>query len=142
MNTYFMNKCLYYAYQTVCNDDVPVGTVIVDLTTFEIIGYGYNSKEKNKNCLCHAEIMAINMACNKRNSKILKNCAIYSTLEPCLMCLGAINEAQIKTIYFGTKNQKNQFIVEQMFDGKTVVNMQNIKCSKILKKFFEKRRKE
>ncbi len=85
--------------------------------------------------------MAINMACKKKKSKILKNCVIYSTLEPCLMCLGAINEAQIKIMYFGTKKKKNNYFIEQLFNGRTVVNMQNEKCSKILSEFFEKRRK-
>ena len=141
MNEYYLNKCLHYAKQAINNEEVPVGTVIVDLMTYKVIGYGYNCKEKIKNCLCHAEIMAINMACKKKKSKILKNCVIYSTLEPCLMCLGAINEAQIKIMYFGTKNKKNNYFIEQLFNGRTVVNMQNEKCSKILSDFFEKRRK-
>ena len=140
MNEYYINKCLRYAEQASDNEEVPVGTVIIDLMTYKVIGFGYNYKEKKKNCLCHAEIMAINMACKKKNSKILKNCTIYSTLEPCLMCLGAINEAQIDTLYFGTKNNKNNHFTEQLFNGKTAVNMQNEKCSKILSEFFKKRR--
>lgn len=135
-----MNKCLCYAEQALDDEEVPVGTVIIDLTTYKVIGFGYNCKEKTRNCLCHAEIMAIDMACKKKNSKILENCIIYSTLEPCLMCLGAINEAQIKTMYFGAKNKKNNHFIEQLFNGKTVVNMQNEKCSKILSEFFKKRR--
>lgn len=135
-----MNKCLCYAGQALDDEEVPVGTVIIDLTTYKVIGFGYNCKEKTRNCLCHAEIMAIDMACKKKNSKILENCIIYSTLEPCLMCLGAINEAQIKTMYFGAKNKKNNHFIEQLFNGKTVVNMQNEKCSKILSEFFKKRR--
>lgn len=140
MNEYYINKCLRYAEQASDDEEVPVGTVIIDLMTYKVIGFGYNCKEKKKNCLCHAEIMAINMACKKKNSKILKNCTIYSTLEPCLMCLGAINEAQIDTLYFGTKNNKNNRFTEQLFNGKTAVNMQNEKCSKILSEFFKKRR--
>ncbi len=140
MNEYYMNKCLCYAEQALDDEEVPVGTVIIDLTTYKVIGFGYNCKEKTRNCLCHAEIMAIDMACKKKNSKILENCIIYSTLEPCLMCLGAINEAQIKTMYFGAKNKKNNHFIEQLFNGKTVVNMQNEKCSKILSEFFKKRR--
>ena len=100
MNEYYINKCLRYAEQASDDEEVPVGTVIIDLMTYKVIGFGYNCKEKKKNCLCHAEIMAINMACKKKNSKILKNCTIYSTLEPCLMCLGAINEAQNKYSLF------------------------------------------
>lgn len=142
MNINYLNECLHYAELASVTDDVPVGAVIVDLITNSIIGYGYNCKEEKQNCLCHAEIMAINMACKNKNSKNLDFCAIYSTLEPCLMCLGAINEARIKTLYFGAKNCENKFLIEQMFMGKTVVNMQNKECSKILKVFFKKKRKD
>ena len=75
-------------------DEIPVGAVIVK--DGKIIGRGYNQKEKFKNPLKHAELVAIEEACNFIGDWRLNDCEIYVTLKPCSMCLGAIKETRIK----------------------------------------------
>lgn len=102
----FMKEALKEAEIASFNNEIPVGAVIVDLKTNKIISKSHNSREKDNNILGHAEINAINDSINKLNTKNLNNCAIFVTLEPCMMCLGAINEAHIKHIYVSLLNDK------------------------------------
>lgn len=102
----FMREALKEAEIASFNNEIPVGAVIVDLKTNKIISKSHNSREKDNNILGHAEINAINNSINKLNTKNLNNCAIFVTLEPCMMCLGAINEAHIKHIYVSLLNDK------------------------------------
>ena len=101
-----MNKDLYYmkeaykeavkAYQ---KNEVPVGCVIV--CDDKIIARGHNLRHNLKCSLYHAEIIAIKKASKKLNTWILDNCVMYVTLEPCLMCSGAIIQSRIKKVYYG-----------------------------------------
>lgn len=85
--------------------EVPVGCVIVKNGI--IISRGYNLKEKNNISTYHAEIVAINKACKKLKSWRLDDCEIYTNLEPCTMCMGAIINSRIKKIYYSTKDIKS-----------------------------------
>ena len=91
----------------------------------------------------HAEIVAINEACGKLKSWRLEGCSLYVTLEPCMMCMGAIIESRIKEVYYGTA-----FNGVQMYDKNciksaiSIKNIQNDECSKMLSSFFEKKRKK
>lgn len=82
-------------------DEVPVGAVIVK--DGEVISKAYNQRITRNNAVYHAEILAIEKACKRLNSYRLDGCSIYITLEPCLMCSGAIIQARIKEVYFGSK---------------------------------------
>lgn len=122
--------------------DVPVGAVIVK--NKKIIGYGFNRKEKLKNPLAHAEIIAINRASKYLKSYHLEDCDIYVTLEPCLMCVGAILNARIKNIYFGAHNNRFGAVESHQNIDNLVTNHKinyqgNIlgeECSIILSSFF------
>ncbi len=147
MKVYFMKKALELAKISYKNFDVPVGCVIVK--DKKIIGQGYNQKEKNKNPLCHAEINAINSACKNLNSYHLEDCDMYVTLEPCLMCVGAIINARIKNLYFGAYNYRFGAVlshVELLKDGgfnhKTNYQGGILKeeSARLLNSFFEKLR--
>ena len=123
------------------NDEIPVGCVIV--CENEIIACGYNKKECKNNALMHAEIIAIDKACKKLGSWRLDNCDIYVTLEPCMMCMGAIIESRIRNVYYGTKSKNEQMYVFNMVDR--FVNLYNVNdadCSKILSDFFINKRKK
>lgn len=122
-------------------DEIPVGCVIVHKN--EVIACGHNEKE-SKNCaIRHAEMVAIDIACGKLNSWRLDECDLYVTLEPCMMCMGAIIESRIKNVYFGAKNNS-----EQMYDYKRINKLVNLyfvddtDCSKILSDFFANKRKK
>ena len=98
------------------NGDIPVSCVIVKKG--KIISKAYNKKYKNNNPLDHAEIIAIKQACKKLKTSNLKECELYVTLYPCLMCQCVINEARIKNVYFileQTKKINNSIKYEQMF---------------------------
>ena len=84
--------------------EVPVGAVIVK--NGEVIATGYNLREEKQNALSHAEIEAINLACQQIGSWRLDDCELYVTLEPCPMCTGAIINARIKTVIFGAYDSK------------------------------------
>lgn len=104
-NKKYMKVAVNLAKKALKNNDIPVGAVVVDQKGV-IIGRGYNRKEKDQNPFHHAEVIAIQRACKKQNSWRLENCVIYSTLEPCLMCLGAILQARITWIVFGLESEK------------------------------------
>ena len=137
----YMKMALSEAKKAYCKDEIPVGCVIVYKN--EVIACGYNEKESKNSVIRHAEIVAIENACGKLETWHLDECVLYVTLEPCMMCLGAIIEARIKNVYFGAKNSN-----EQMYDKnkvKSFVNLtfvNNKACSKILSDFFVNKRKK
>lgn len=99
-----MSQALIEARKAAEIGEVPVGAVIVKEN--EIIGRGYNMKEKLCNSLAHAEIIAINDASRKLNSWRLEDATIYVTLEPCPMCAGAIVQSRIKRLVYGAVDTK------------------------------------
>lgn len=105
MDKKFMNEALALAKIAAENGDVPVGAVIVK--DGEIIGRGYNRREKDKDATAHAEIVAIKEACEKLSSWHLDGADIYVTLEPCPMCAGAIINSRINRIKFGAFERKS-----------------------------------
>lgn len=102
---YFMNLALKEAKKAFKKNEVPVGCIIVKNN--KVISKGYNKKEKKKNSLYHAEIIAINNACKKLKTWRLDDCYIYVTLEPCPMCIGAILESRINTLIYAADNNKS-----------------------------------
>lgn len=104
-NKKYMKVAVNLAKKALKNNDIPIGSIVVDQKG-TIIGRGYNRKEKDQNPFHHAEVIAIQQACKKRGSWRLEECVIYSTLEPCLMCLGAILQARITWIVFGLASEK------------------------------------
>ncbi len=99
MQSLFMERAVELAKYAASLGEVPVGAVIVK--DGKIIAEGYNRREQKNNALSHAEIEAINNACNALGDWRLDGCTIYVTLEPCLMCAGAIANARIKEVVFG-----------------------------------------
>ena len=85
-------------------NEVPIGCVVV--LDGDIIGRGHNRRVTEKNVLYHAELIAIDMACNYIGDWRLENCRLYVTIEPCPMCAGAILQARMPTIVYGAKNPK------------------------------------
>ncbi len=99
-----MSLALEEATKAYDRDEIPVGAIIVKNNT--IIGKGYNQVEHLKDPTAHAEIIAITAACNKLGTKYLDDCDLYVTLEPCVMCTGALVLARIQTIYFSAFEPK------------------------------------
>lgn len=145
----FMEIALKEANKANKKDEVPIGAVIVKDN--KVIAKGYNKREKSKNAINHAEIVAIKRACRKLKDWRLENCEIYVTLKPCPMCAGAISNARIKRVYFGAEetNSKDN-LCEQIFSSTRLNHkVELIKleeyssiCSEILSSFFKNHRQK
>lgn len=135
----FMREAVKESLIAEKNDDVPVGAVIV--CNNKIISKAHNKKEKSNNATNHAEIIAISKACKKRNSWHLDDCELYCTMEPCMMCCGAIIQSRIKKIYYLVKN-KNFGCTDLLKNSKIdVIEMEDIfEMKYILSNFFKSKR--
>lgn len=145
-----MKRALELAGLSAEEGEVPVGAVVVKKSTGEIIGEGRNKRESSRNALAHAEIIAVNQACENLKGWRLPDCAIYITLEPCPMCCGAIINSRIDDVYFGAFDTKSgsaesvQNIFALPYNHKPAVygGIMEHECSDILKNFFRKLRKK
>ncbi len=104
---YFMKQAIKLAENAFAEDEVPIGAVIV--ANNQIIGKGYNQVEKLNDPTAHAEMLAITAASSYLASKYLDDCSIYVTIEPCVMCYGAIKNSRIKNVYIGAMEPKHGF---------------------------------
>ena len=106
-HSYFMKKAFKEAEYAFFKNEVPVGCVIVNNN--DIISRSSNMVELLNDSTAHAELIAITSAQNSLNSKNLDNCILYTTLEPCIMCFGAIYWSKINTVVYATSDKKRGF---------------------------------
>ncbi|MDR1766512.1 MAG: tRNA adenosine(34) deaminase TadA [Lachnospiraceae bacterium] len=112
IDEYFMREALKQAKRAAAMGDTPIGCVIVRDRGCalggmpEIIARGYNRRNKDKNVLSHAELIALKKACKAVGDWRLEDCTMYVTLEPCPMCAGALVQSRIKRVVMGCKNPK------------------------------------
>lgn len=139
---YFMNEAFKEAQKAFDADEVPVGAVIV--AENKIIARGHNLTEQLNDVTAHAEMQTITSAANYIGGKYLNDCTLYVTLEPCLMCAGALHWTHITKIVYGASDDKKGFskINQPVLHPKTVVvkGVLEEQCSRILKDFFQKKR--
>ena len=141
---YYMKQALTQAQQAFDEDEVPVGAVIV--VSNKIIARGYNQVEKLNDCTAHAEIIALTSAFNYLGSKYLMDATIYITVEPCLMCAGALYWSKIGKVVYGTSDEKNGYlhITRNIspFHPKTelVKGILNEDCAGLMRSFFKLKR--
>ena len=100
----YMRVAIKEAHQAQLLGEVPIGAVIVH--NGQIIASGHNMRERFQDVTYHAEMLAIMEACTALNSWRLEDCDLYVTLEPCIMCSGAIVNARIKNVYYGARDPK------------------------------------
>ena len=139
-----MLRALELARLAADEGEVPVGAVVVKKTTGEIIGEGRNMRERAKNALAHAEIIAIDQACRRLGGWRLPECAIYITLEPCPMCCGAIINSRIDDVIFGAYDPKSgsAVSVQKMFGlpynyrPEVTGGVMEEECAAVLSDFF------
>lgn len=140
-DNYYMNKALKEATKSTKYGDVPVGCVIVKNN--KIVSKAYNKREKLNDVIKHAEIIAIQKACKKLKTWHLNECIIYTTMEPCLMCSGAIMHARISKLVYALPNasfgevESNNCIFK---NDKKIIIVKNIcmeESKKIVQEFFK-----
>lgn len=95
-----MEEAIEESKLSIATNDIPIGCIIIK--NDKIIARAHNEVEKNTNSVSHAEIIAIKRAQKKLDSKYLNDCSMFVTLEPCIMCSGAISLSRIKSVYFSS----------------------------------------
>lgn len=147
-DSYYLDKAILLAEQAFGIGEVPVGSVIVE--NDKIIADGFNEKEKFSDPLRHAEIVALNRAAKFKGEWRLNNCTLYTTMEPCIMCCGAILHFRIKKVIFCIKERKFGGVISKVriFDIKGLnhsveyaYGYREVYMMKLLSTFFQKMRK-
>ena len=143
----FMKEALKEAKKAELIDEVPIGCVIVK--DDKIIARGHNQRETNQSPIGHAEIIAINKASKKLKSWRLEGCDIYVTLEPCIMCSGAIIQSRISKVYYGAFDPKGGALGSSInvLEAKNINHHPEVisgvmqeECSKIITNYFKAKR--
>ena len=140
---YFMNEALKEAHKAMDMEEVPVGAVVVNQN--RIIARAHNQTQQLNDVTAHAEMIAITSAANYLGAKYLRECTLYVTLEPCVMCAAALKWAQLGSLVFAASDPKEGFsrLKEQILHKKTVVlpGILEEDASTLLKEFFRNQRK-
>jgi len=138
-HSYFMKKAFEEAKYAFFKNEVPVGCVIVNNN--DVISRSSNMVELLNDSTAHAELIAITSAQNSLNSKNLDNCILYTTLEPCLMCYGAIYWSKINTVVYGASDKKRGFSRHSIdLDRKIIIinGFMEKESKELLDRFFKK----
>ena len=138
----YMTLALHEAQKALQEGEVPVGCVIVSEN--QIVGRGHNMTEALRDVTAHAEIQAITAAAQTLGGKYLTACSLYVTIEPCVMCAGAIGWAQVKKVVYGCADDKRGFtqFAPNALHPKTSVKsgvLEN-ECRQLMQDFFSKKR--
>lgn len=126
-------------------DEIPIGAIVVQNN--KVLARGYNMTEKLTDTTAHAEIIAITAAFNRVGSKYLPDATLYVTVEPCVMCAGALYWAKLSRVVWGAADEKNGFSRVQPavspFHPKTQITtgIMAAECAALMKEFFKKKRK-
>lgn len=146
INENFMLEAIEQAKISASQDEVPIGAVVVK--NGEIISRAHNTRNRSRNAVEHAELVAIENACKYLNDWRLTGCDLYVTLEPCIMCLGACYNARIANVYFGAYDLSgNGCIHLSEAIGRTLNHELTIcggildkECSQLLTDYFRSKR--
>ena len=139
---YFMKQALAEARVAASEGEVPVGAVVV--AGDRIIARAHNQTERLNDPTAHAEMLAITAAVGALGAKYLTDCSLFVTVEPCVMCAGAIGWSQLRRVVFGASDKKRGYrsFAPDAFHPKTVVEkgVMEEECAEEMQKFFRQRR--
>jgi tRNA(adenine34) deaminase len=139
---YYMRLAYEEALIAFEEDEAPIGAVVV--CSGRVIARAHNRTEHLNDPTAHAEMLAITAATGALGAKYLINCSLYVTIEPCIMCAGAIGWSQLTELIFGASDEKRGFsrLTEKALHPKTTIRtgvMQN-ECATLMKEFFKRKR--
>ena len=149
-DAYFMKQAINEAMKALSDEEIPIGAVII--MNEKIIARGYNQVEKLNDSTAHAEIIALTSAFNFLGSKYLPDATIYVTIEPCLMCAGALYWSKIGRVVYGADDEKNGSISPNKsmtdqkqnwpFHPKTNIlkGVMKSECAELIQNFFRQKR--
>ncbi len=139
---YFMRKAYNEALTAIEKGEIPIGAVIVSQN--RVIARAYNLTQTLNDVTAHAEMQVFTAAADAIGGKYLKNCSLYVTVEPCVMCAGAAYWTQISRVVYGAADSKRGFskFGKQLFHPKTeiVAGVMENECSQLMKQFFATKR--
>lgn len=144
---FYMAIALEEAEKAYKKGEVPIGAVLV--VDGQVIARAHNDREESQQALNHAEILVIKEACEKIGFWRLDNSYLYSTIEPCMMCSGAIVQARVENVVFGARDPKNGCCGSKMniaasgifnHDANIISGVLEEECSAIMKRFFKELR--
>lgn len=130
-----MNLALVEAKKALKYNEVPIGCVIVYKD--KVIASSYNHKTIDNIATYHAEVLAINEACKKLGSWYLDECILYTTIEPCMMCTGAIIQSRIKKVVYGSGNDSFGYLSKTKLKIEIVSGILEDECKNLLSNFFK-----
>ncbi len=151
MQNFYMLQAYEEALLAAQEDEVPIGAIVVNSESGEIIAKAHNQSEYHGNATDHAEIIAMREACKKLGTNRLRGMDLYVTLEPCTMCAAAISFMRIENLYIGALDTKGGGVINgvRFYDSPTCHHKPKIKngimeyeCGRILKDFFAEKRKK
>ena len=138
----YMQMALTEAQKAYDQGEIPVGCIIV--ADNQVVGRGHNLTETLQDVTAHAEIQAITAAASTLGGKYLTQCTLYVTLEPCVMCAGAIGWAQIRRVVYGAADEKRGFtrLAPQALHPKCTIStgVMEEKCKQLVQTFFRNKR--
>jgi tRNA(adenine34) deaminase len=139
---FFMNEALREAKLALAEDEIPIGAIVV--CKGKIIGRGHNLTERLNDVSAHAEMQAFTAAANYMGGKYLRDCTLYVTMEPCVMCAGASYWFQVSRIVFGAYDVRMGFgrLNQKITHPKTEITggIRENECSQLVKDFFKSKR--
>ncbi|WP_316798991.1 nucleoside deaminase [Pedobacter frigidisoli] len=139
---HYMKLAIEEARKALAEDEIPIGAIVVSKN--RIIGRGFNLTEKLNDVTAHAEMQAFTSAAQTIGGKYLKDCTLYVTVEPCVMCAGASYWTQISRIVYGAREEKRGFISKgaSLLHPKTVLKggVLAVECAEMMKNFFAEKR--
>ncbi|HIY92856.1 nucleoside deaminase [Companilactobacillus sp. HBUAS56275] len=147
----YMDLALDEAKKAGDRGEVPIGCIIVDNQTGEVISVGSNEREETQNAIKHAEIIAIEAACEKIGSWRLEHTSLFVTLEPCPMCAGAIINSRVEEVIFGASDPKagsvgsiNNLLAETRYNHQPEVlrGVKEQEAGDLLRNFFREIRRK
>ena len=148
-HAFWMRQAIEQAKQAANQNEIPIGAVLVDLESGELLSEGYNQPISSSDPTAHAEIVVLRQASNRRKNYRLAATALYVTVEPCTMCVGALMHARISLLVFGAREPKAGVVVsqkqllEESFYNHRLNYLEGImaeECGALLTDFFEKKR--
>lgn len=146
----FMREAIALARDAAAAGEIPVGALVVDRATGEILGRGRNRREQDHSPTAHAEILALEDAAEKRGTWRLSGCCLYVTLEPCPMCAGAVINAQIDRVVFGAYDERmgavcsaaELFSLPGIRRPRVTAGLHEDACTALMTDFFRRLREE
>lgn len=141
-DTFFMKQALAEAQKAYADGEIPIGAVVV--SDNRIIARAYNQTERLNDVTAHAEIVALTAAADYLGNKYLNDCTLYVTLEPCVMCAGALAWAQLGRLVYAASDDKRGFMRfgKELLHPKTKLELgiMQDECGELVKRFFKEKR--